>query len=230
MGETERPPAGDRIAAILDAAERKTASMDSWKFVDESKVDYDEPQLGNFWLIKHLRGALAEQAADLARVTAVREEAQQERDDEIRAGDLHRELNRRTAEALGKPFEGPNSSWHDIPEQVATLRAEHDTLKAASLRWGTLMHELMDERDTARQALEEAHAKFRARRAQIIHDVQQQCDADLAAARREGATLRTLADTWEERSHQPYGDTKAWMTCATELRAALARAEPPLEE
>ena len=36
---------------------------------------------------------------------------------------LHADLNRRTAEALGKPHEGKGSSWHDIPECVAHLSA-----------------------------------------------------------------------------------------------------------
>jgi len=37
------------------------------------------------------------------------------------SADLHRDLNERTAKALGKPLSGDNSSWHDIPEQVEAL-------------------------------------------------------------------------------------------------------------
>jgi len=35
-----------------------------------------------------------------------------------RAAEMHSNLNRRAAKALGKPFEGPGSSWHDIPECI----------------------------------------------------------------------------------------------------------------
>jgi hypothetical protein len=41
---------------------------------------------------------------------------------------LHADLNRRAAAALGKPFAGKGSSWHDIPECITALRAK---LKAA---------------------------------------------------------------------------------------------------
>lgn len=54
--------------------------------------------------------------ADVARL-------REERDDEIKVGDLHRSINRRAAEALGKPQEGERSSWHDIPEEITALRA-----------------------------------------------------------------------------------------------------------
>ena len=43
------------------------------------------------------------------------------REDRSRA--LHADLNRRAAAALGKPFEGPGSSWHDIPECIERLAA-----------------------------------------------------------------------------------------------------------
>jgi len=39
--------------------------------------------------------------------------------DTEKAREMHAEINRRTAEALGKPHEGEGSSWHDIPEWVA---------------------------------------------------------------------------------------------------------------
>lgn len=41
--------------------------------------------------------------------------------EEEAAGDLHRDINRRTALALGKPLSGEGSSWHDIPERVSAL-------------------------------------------------------------------------------------------------------------
>lgn len=43
-------------------------------------------------------------------------------EDQSRA--LHADLNRRAAAALGKPFEGPGSSWHDIPECITRLREQ----------------------------------------------------------------------------------------------------------
>ncbi len=35
---------------------------------------------------------------------------------------IHIALNRRAAEALGKPVVGKGSSWHDIPEQIRALQ------------------------------------------------------------------------------------------------------------
>jgi hypothetical protein len=43
--------------------------------------------------------------------------------------DLLADLNRGTAEALGKPKEGEGVSWLDIPEWVAKLRDERDQMK-----------------------------------------------------------------------------------------------------
>lgn len=37
---------------------------------------------------------------------------------ETKAGDMHRELNRRVAEALGQKF---GETWHDLPEKVVAL-------------------------------------------------------------------------------------------------------------
>lgn len=41
---------------------------------------------------------------------------------------LQGDLNRNAAKALGKPFKGEGSSWHDIPEQIIRLRKEHAQL------------------------------------------------------------------------------------------------------
>ena len=70
------------------------------------------------------------EAADALSAAHTREAAlREELAGEIRAGDLHRGLNRRTAEALGKSSIGPESSWHDMPEIVAALRAENEQLR-----------------------------------------------------------------------------------------------------
>lgn len=53
-------------------------------------------------------------------------------EDQSRA--LHADLNRRAATALGKPFEGPGSSWHDIPECITRLR---ERLRAAATSFRT---------------------------------------------------------------------------------------------
>ncbi len=50
---------------------------------------------------------------------------------EEKSRDMHADLNRRAALALGKPFEGENSSWHDIPEQITALRAKLEKLREA---------------------------------------------------------------------------------------------------
>jgi hypothetical protein len=81
--------------------------------------------------------ALRERAAlvsDLERVTAERDDAL----DEAKSADLHRNLNRRVADALGLLDERVDAdtgetylpSWHDMPEQVTALRAEVDRLTA----------------------------------------------------------------------------------------------------
>lgn len=51
---------------------------------------------------------------------------------QIASADMHRELNRRVAEALGKPTEGEGSSWHDLPECVARIRQDLDGVTAES--------------------------------------------------------------------------------------------------
>ena len=48
--------------------------------------------------------------------------------------DLHEDLNRRAAKALGKPFAGPRSSWHDIPEEILQLKKEIKQLRI-QLKW-----------------------------------------------------------------------------------------------
>jgi hypothetical protein len=45
-------------------------------------------------------------------------------EDEERATNMYVDIIRRTAKALGKPFEGPGSSWHDLPKWVERLKAE----------------------------------------------------------------------------------------------------------
>ena len=72
--------------------------------------------------------------SDLERVTAERDDAL----DEAKSADLHRNLNRRVAAALGlldaridaETGESYLPSWHDMPEQVTALRAEAERLTA----------------------------------------------------------------------------------------------------
>jgi len=72
--------------------------------------------------------------SDLERVTAERDDAL----DEAKSADLHRNLNRRVAAALGLLDERVDAesgeaylpSWHDMPEQVTALRAEVGRLTA----------------------------------------------------------------------------------------------------
>lgn len=54
--------------------------------------------------------------------------------DEERRGDLHADLNKRVAEAIGNPFTGPGSSWHDLPEKVAALRTRAEAAEAEVAR------------------------------------------------------------------------------------------------
>lgn len=55
--------------------------------------------------------------------------------DEERRGDLHADLNKRVAEAIGNPFTGPGSSWHDLPEKVAALRTRAESAEAKCAHW-----------------------------------------------------------------------------------------------
>lgn len=72
--------------------------------------------------------------ADVERLTTALADAL----DEAKAADLHRNLNRRVAGALGLLDERVDAdtgeaylpSWHDMPEQVTALRAEVDRLTA----------------------------------------------------------------------------------------------------
>ena len=49
-------------------------------------------------------------------------------DEYEQAAALHSDLNRRAAEALGKPIEGECSTWSDIPESITELKAELDEM------------------------------------------------------------------------------------------------------
>ena len=52
-----------------------------------------------------------------------------------KSASLHADLNRRAARALGKPFSGLNSSWHDIPEQIEAMRFRIDAaIKFAEMK------------------------------------------------------------------------------------------------
>lgn len=68
--------------------------------------------------------------------------------DEVRSRELHADLNRRAAKALGKPFEGEGSSWHDIPECIVALK---DRVEAAE----------RSERLANRRANEQSHERRR---------------------------------------------------------------------
>lgn len=81
------------------------------------------------WCATHLLRGIRELtcpscAAHLREVERLKVEVESEQ----RSGDMHRELNRRVADALGKPRSGTGSSWHDLPEQVAALKAQLDAL------------------------------------------------------------------------------------------------------
>jgi hypothetical protein len=49
---------------LLEIANRQTAHMHGWG-LDESKVKYDMPPLGEMWLIRHLADAVEQLRADL---------------------------------------------------------------------------------------------------------------------------------------------------------------------
>lgn len=58
---------------------------------------------------------------DVAELERTIRDLRQELRDEVKAADLHSDLNRRIAEALENPSSGPGSSWHDLPEKVRDL-------------------------------------------------------------------------------------------------------------
>lgn len=53
---------------------------------------------------------------------AISENIETEQGEEFRS-EMFADIVRRSAQALGKPFEGEGSSWHDVPECIASLRA-----------------------------------------------------------------------------------------------------------
>lgn len=105
-------------------------------------------------------------------------ELETERDEESASADLHADLNRRAAKALGKPTEGDGSSWHDIPEWIDRLRerltlAEKVVEAASELRakvilgtpLGSTLQVVIDhffEVDLLEQSLDAALAAYRA--------------------------------------------------------------------
>ena len=93
------------------------------------------PGNGSYGSKKYLgAGTTLVLAADHDRLLAERDgeivELKQKLADEERRGDLHADLNKRVAEAVGNPFSGPGSSWHDLPEKVAALRTRAEAAEA----------------------------------------------------------------------------------------------------
>lgn len=72
---------------------------------------------------KKLQEELDTNASEVMRLQGELAEAMESEGDFEHSAELHSSLNRRAAKALGKPFEGAGSSWHDIPEQIEALRA-----------------------------------------------------------------------------------------------------------
>ena len=75
-----------------------------------------------------MAGDLAEPIAHALNLALAADKALAAKDAEIAAesnrADLHANLVRRTAAALGKPTSGEGSDWSDIPEQVAALKVQ----------------------------------------------------------------------------------------------------------
>lgn len=59
-------------------------------------------------------------------------ELEEELEGQEASAELHANLNRRAAKALGKPSEGTGSSWHDIPECIEGLRAHIGVLEGSN--------------------------------------------------------------------------------------------------
>ena len=79
---------------------------------DGMEVD-PQPPKGSGYSEDHFLKA-TDVAALEARLAEIEEEGR---------ADLHADINRRVAAALGKPPQGEGSSWHDLPECVSALRA-----------------------------------------------------------------------------------------------------------
>jgi hypothetical protein len=97
----------------------------------------------------------------LAELAALRAELEAEN----KRANLHADLNRRAAQALGKPECGNGSTWHDIPEWITRLRAERDALRAA-----------------AREVLSQHYRVSTATRSYVITNVDARDDAIAALA------------------------------------------------
>lgn len=117
-----------------------------------------------------------------ARVAELEAEIQ----DEEHSRELHASLNRRAAEALGKPPFGEGSSWHDIPEQITALRAALSASEAEHLRvLDDLFYKHTAAMQAAQKAIEAAEAQATTLREALESD---------AAGQSAAETLRAAAD------------------------------------
>ena len=69
-------------------------------------------------VVKLLRG----KDAEIANLNTGMSRLKSKLDAETKRADLHADINRRAAAALGKPTTGEGSSWHDIPECITRAR------------------------------------------------------------------------------------------------------------
>lgn len=124
---------GRTKAATIEALDEQVEELASITEFIEARTD--APRMddhGNLLRIVQRIGAMQ---AELVRVRTERDEAK----DEAKAADLHRNLNRRVAGALGllemqtDPETGEEylPSWHNMPEKVEALKAERAEIRVA---------------------------------------------------------------------------------------------------
>lgn len=135
----EDPDYGERLVKnaegnALPALPATGAAIGVERFIVNNN-SVSTPGNGSYGSKKYLgAGTTLVLAADHDRLLAERDgeivELKQKLADEERRGDLHADLNKRVAEAVGNPFSGPGSSWHDLPEKVAALRTRAEAADA----------------------------------------------------------------------------------------------------
>lgn len=161
--ESELNSVPDGVEATPTTAATDAASGVERFIVNNNSVS--TPGNGSYGSKKYLgAGTTLVLAADHDRLLAERDgeivELKQKLADEERRGDLHADLNKRVAEAVGNPFSGPGSSWHDLPEKVAALRTRAEAAEAKCDAIRVQWQSLHDEREEQHAALRRRGIRF----------------------------------------------------------------------
>lgn len=213
--DPERTAIAAGAAALREVAELRAQVLSLHAVTDATadvwlKADLGIPFEGS------IDGAMRAACGEIVALRARMEDAEASRE-------LHVKINKRAADALGKPSEGERSSWHDIPEEITTLRARmEDARKLAAFAMAD--GSTPDLRAAARRihaAIAEARKPAALAEPAPEGDVVEQAARVLfeTNARREGFGPLTDALGWKGEQHK-------WMDAARALASAGLLAGP----